>query len=67
MTIIKSCCIKFELVHASQVFEDNNNGLVYGINWLDDNYNVIDCEWFKSESERLKSCIETLIENEKES
>lgn len=32
--------------------EDNNNGFIYGIYWLDDNQEVIDVSWFKSEEER---------------
>lgn len=48
---------RYELVKAEDVFEDNNGGLVLGINWLDDEGEVVDCEWFKTEEER-KICIE---------
>lgn len=32
--------------------EDNNNGFIYGIYWLDNDQEVIDVSWFKSEEER---------------
>ena len=32
--------------------KDNNNGLIYGIEHQDENENVIDIEWFKTEKER---------------
>ena len=41
----------YELVEAQDCFDDENNGLTYGINWLDDG-NVVDCEWFATASER---------------
>ena len=28
---------------------DNNNGFIYGIEYQDENENVIDIQWFKSE------------------
>ena len=31
---------------------DNNNGLIYGIYWLDDNREVVEVEWFKTDKER---------------
>lgn len=31
---------------------DNNNGFIYGIEYQDQNGNVIDVEWFNSEKER---------------
>ena len=31
---------------------DNNNGFIYGVEHQDDNENVIDIEWFKTEEER---------------
>ena len=38
--------------------EDNNNGYVYGIYILNDNYpdeyEVVDVEWFKTDEERFK-------------
>ena len=33
---------------------DNNNGFIYCIEHQDENENVIDIEWFKSEIERDK-------------
>lgn len=33
--------------------DDNNNGLVYGIYWLDDNAEVCEVEWFKTDQERF--------------
>ena len=31
---------------------DNNNGFIYGVEHQDENENVIDIEWFKTEEER---------------
>jgi len=45
----------YELVLASQTFDDNNNGLEYGINWLDDDGNILDCEWFRTEEDRQEA------------
>lgn len=43
----------YELIDANDVFDDNNDGFIYGINWLDDNgENIVDCEWFRTEEER---------------
>ena len=38
--------------------KDNNNGLIYGIEHQDENENVIDIEWFKTEEERNKCLTE---------
>lgn len=46
--------------------DDNNNGLIYGIYWLDDNYEVVDVEWFRSEEERYAEVIKTNKELEEE-
>jgi hypothetical protein len=32
--------------------KDDNNGFIYGIEHQDENENVIDIEWFKTEEER---------------
>ena len=40
---------------ASETFDDNNEGLEYGINWLDNDGIVTDCEWFKTEEERQEA------------
>lgn len=40
--------------------EDNNNGYIYGINYLDDNNEIVDVTWFQTEEERNKT-----IEKEK--
>lgn len=45
----------YELVLASDVFNDDNGGYEFGINWLDENNHVIDCEWFKTEEERSEA------------
>lgn len=42
----------FEYVLASETFDDNNKGFEFGVNWLDNNGDVVDCEWFKTEIER---------------
>ena len=36
-----------------KTYGDNNNGLVWGINYIDDD-EVIECEWFKTRQERNK-------------
>ena len=46
---------EYEFVEASQVFDDDNNGLIYGVNWLDKNNDIADCEWFKTKKERLNA------------
>jgi len=38
--------------------EDNNNGLIYGIEHQDENENVNHIEWFKTEEERNKCLTE---------
>lgn len=45
----------FEFVDAKDCFDDDNEGMIYGINWLDENKNIIDCEWFKTEDERMNT------------
>jgi hypothetical protein len=42
----------YELVMADECFDDDNGGLIYGINWLDDEDIITDCSWFASEEER---------------
>jgi hypothetical protein len=49
----------YELVLASETFDDDNNGFEYGINWLDEAGYVLDCEWFKTEEERQGKLNET--------
>ena len=39
--------------------EDNNNDFVYGVYWLDDNDEVMDVQWFKSDQERYNEINET--------
>lgn len=45
----------YELVLASETFDDNNNGLEYGINWLDEDGFILDCEWFATDEERQEA------------
>ncbi len=45
----------YNLVNAKDVFNDNNNGLTYGIEWLNEDGSVADCEWFTSNEERMNS------------
>jgi hypothetical protein len=45
----------YELVLASETFDDDNEGYEFGINWLDEDGEVLDCEWFKSESDRQEA------------
>tara|TARA_R100001443_G_scaffold7950_3_gene17266 strand:- start:254 stop:445 length:192 start_codon:yes stop_codon:yes gene_type:complete len=42
---------------------DNNNGYIYGINFLDDDdiLNILDCMWFKTEKERQKVIIKNKL------
>ena len=39
---------------------DNNNGLIYGIYWLDDNGDVVDVEWFETEEDRRNEVVLTV-------
>ena len=32
--------------------EDNNNGFIYGCHPIDEDGQILDCNWFKSEEER---------------
>jgi hypothetical protein len=46
----------YELVDARDVFDDDNGGRIYGINWMDDdNENIAECEWFFTEEERQEA------------
>jgi hypothetical protein len=49
---------KYELVKAEDTFRglDNptNDGLVFGINWLDEDGEITDCEWYKTEADRQR-------------
>lgn len=49
--------MKYELVEAQDCFDDNNNGYIYGIHWID-GVDVVDCEWFKTEEERYNAISE---------
>lgn len=51
-----------EYVHASQVFDDDNHGYVYGINYIDDDNEITDCQWFKTELERDREATNTGFE-----
>jgi hypothetical protein len=42
--------MRYELLE--DLFDDDNNGLIYGINWLDEDDNVVECEWFKTIGKR---------------
>lgn len=53
--------VKDEFV-ADTPNKDNNNGLEYGIYWLDDNDQICDAEWFKTDEERFQ---EVLITNQR--
>jgi hypothetical protein len=58
------CDIGYELVNAEDYFDDDNNGLIFGIHWLDNGI-VVDCEWFKTEEERQK-CIDIWYADEQD-
>ena len=52
--------LNYELILASETFDDGNDGYEYGINWLDgegEDIYIIDCEWFKTEEER-QECLD---------
>lgn len=42
---------------------DNNNGYIYGINFLDDDdiLNILDCMWFKTEKQRQEVIIKNKL------
>ncbi len=44
--------MKVEKVNANDVFKDNNNGFIFGLEEVGDNIDYI--EWFKTEEEREK-------------
>jgi len=54
----------YELVDANECFDDNNDGLTYGINWLDEDGNVMDCEWFATEGERQEAIDKWYADND---
>jgi len=37
-----------------KTYGDDNNGLIWGIDYIDDDDQVIECEWFKTKQERNK-------------
>jgi len=45
----------YELVLASETFNDDNEGFEFGIYWLDGYGNFLEAEWFKMEEERQDS------------
>lgn len=51
--------INYCLVNAHDELDDDNDGFIYGIYWLDEYENVLDCEWFKTKEERQKVLIKT--------
>jgi len=54
----------YEFIHAKDVFDDDNEGLVYGINWLDDMGRAVDSQWFRTKEERQKCIDDTINEVE---
>lgn len=52
-----------EYIHASQVFDDNNNGYEYGINYIDNDNEIADCEWYRTEEERDREAATTSYES----
>lgn len=45
---------------------DDNQGLIYGVYWLDDNDECVDVEWFKTEQERHAEVYKTNEQLKKE-
>ena len=54
-------------VNITDVYDDDNNGYIYGLQWDDEFDNTIDCQWFKTEQERdlLRDQIKKEIEYNK--
>lgn len=49
---------KYRLVMAEDVFDKGDTHiykLPYGIEWLDDDGTIMDCEWFPTEAKRLRA------------
>ena len=48
--------MKVELINAWDIFGDNNDGFIYGIQEVKENgeYGECYCEWFKTKKERDK-------------
>lgn len=49
--------MNYELVDWEDIkrdcqYDHDNDGLIFGIHWLDENGNVIDAEWFSSNNSR---------------
>jgi len=42
----------YEGLHKT--YGDDNNGLIWGIDYIDNDDQVIECEWFKTKQERNK-------------
>ena len=53
--------LMYQLVKAEDIFlaGDDNDGLIYGIEWLDDNNEVCELEWFETEVERFNEVYDT--------
>lgn len=48
--------IVINFINASDVFEDNNQGYIYGIDYIDvSSGDIIEEEWYKTEFERDNS------------
>ena len=49
--------LKYNLVDAKDCFDygDDNLGFIYGIEWLDENEEIIEVEWYETKRERLKA------------
>ena len=55
--------MKVELINSWDIFGDNNDGFVYGIQEISDKEGIGDyCEWFKTKKERNKVCSKVGIE-----
>ena len=52
--------VHYELVLASETFDDDNEGFEFGVEWYETQWDKengfpIDVEWFKTEEERQKA------------
>ena len=48
--------MKVELINSWDIFGDNNDGFIYGIQEINENGMGDYCEWFKTKEERKKVC-----------
>jgi len=50
----------YELVEWETKHGDDNDGFIYGIHYLDEEYQIMDVEWFRTEGKRILAISELL-------